>query len=397
MTMATGDLTRRRSPERIGRYRVIERIGRGAMGVVYRARDEAMGRDVALKVLTTDLEDDPDVRTRFHREAEAAAHLSHPNIITIFDVGEDGDRFFIVMELLRGAILKEFLKQSDAARIERKLDLMIQLCAGLGAAHNASIYHRDIKPGNIFVRADGILKILDFGVARLASSSMTAAGFIVGTPDYMSPEQARGAEIDGRSDIFSLGGVFYFIMTGRKPFPANDLPTLFHQIQNEDAAPLLEGEAPPELASMIMKALSKKREMRYQTCQELMADLDIVRRLYPLEERHTTEGGRTMIEGPADRPGVPHVVTAAAPPLPAGAVPSATDDTVDSLPLASFNSDDTVTLGSPTTWVKRVTDRIDSAVSGAFARLRRPATPAPTRRVRPATPAPTRQPGMRKR
>ena len=140
------------------------------------------------------------------------------------------------MELLRGATLKEFLKQSDAAPLERKLDLMIQLCAGLGAAHNASIYHRDIKPGNIFVRADGILKILDFGVARLASSSMTAAGFIVGTPDYMSPEQARGADIDGRSDIFSLGGVFYFMLTGRKPFPATDLPTLFHQIQSDDPA-----------------------------------------------------------------------------------------------------------------------------------------------------------------
>ena len=233
-----------------------------------------MGRDVALKVLMADLEDDPDIRTRFHREAEAAARLSHPNIITIFDVGEDGDRFFIVMELLRGATLKDFLKQSDAVPIERKLDLMIQLCAGLGAAHNASIYHRDIKPGNIFVRADGILKILDFGVARLASSSMTAAGFIVGTPDYMSPEQARGAEIDGRSDIFSLGGVFYFMLTGRKPFPANDLPTLFHQIQSDEPPPLLDAEAPPELAAVIMKALSKKRETRYQTCQELMADLD---------------------------------------------------------------------------------------------------------------------------
>ena len=196
--------------------------------------DDAMGRDVALKVLTADLEDDPDIRTRFHREAEAAARLSHPNIITIFDVGEDADRFFIVMELLRGATLKDFLKQSDAAPIARKLDLMVQLCAGLGSAHNASIYHRDIKPGNIFVRSDGILKILDFGVARLASSSMTAAGFIVGTPDYMSPEQARGEEIDGRSDIFSLGGVFYFMLTGRKPFPATDLPSLFHQIQNDD-------------------------------------------------------------------------------------------------------------------------------------------------------------------
>src|SRR3954470_10169056 len=227
MPARVDDLPHRRSPDRIGRYQVLDRIGRGAMGVVYRAHDNAMGRDVALKVLTADLEDDPDIRIRFHREAEAAARLSHPNIITIFDVGEDGDRFFIVMELLRGSTLRDFLKQSEPT-LPRKLDLMVQLCNGLGSAHNASIYHRDIKPGNIFVRSDGILKILDFGVARLASSSMTAAGFIVGTPDYMSPEQARGADIDGRSDIFSLGGVCYFMVTGRKPFPAEDLPTLFH-------------------------------------------------------------------------------------------------------------------------------------------------------------------------
>src|SRR3954447_21225740 len=219
MPARVDDLPQRRSPERIGRYQVLDRIGRGAMGVVYRAHDEAMRRDVALKVLTADLEDDPDIRVRFHREAEAAAHLSHPNIITIFDVGEDGDRFFIVMELLRGATLREFLKQADAS-LPRRLNLMCQLCAGLGSAHNASIYHRDIKPGNIFVRADGIAKILDFGVARVASSSVTAAGFVVGTPDYMSPEQARGDEIDARSDVFSLGGVFYFMLTGRKPFSA---------------------------------------------------------------------------------------------------------------------------------------------------------------------------------
>ena len=269
------------------------------MGVVYRARDEAVGRDVALKVLMADIEDDPDIRTRFYREAEAAARLSHPNIITIFDVGEDGDRFFIVMELLRGATLKEFLKQGEADALERKLDLMIQLCAGLGAAHNASIYHRDIKPGNIFVRADGMLKILDFGVARLASSSMTAAGFIVGTPDYMSPEQARGADIDGRSDIFSLGGVFYFMLTGRKPFPASDLPTLFHQIQSEDPPPPLGVEAPPELTTLIMKALSKKRETRYQCCRSCWPIWRSLRQRFPLGGPARGGRSRTMPEAAA--------------------------------------------------------------------------------------------------
>jgi eukaryotic-like serine/threonine-protein kinase len=378
MTMAADDLTRPRSPERIGRYHVVERIGRGGMGVVYRARDEAVGRDVALKVLMADIEDDPDIRTRFYREAEAAARLSHPNIITIFDVGEDGDRFYIVMELLRGATLKDFLKQGDGTRIERKLDLMIQLCAGLGAAHNASICHRDIKPGNIFVRADGLLKILDFGVARLASSSMTAAGFIVGTPDYMSPEQARGADIDGRSDIFSLGGVFYFMLTGRKPFPANDLPTLFHQIQSEDAPPPLGVEAPPALTTVIMKALSKKRETRYQSCRELMADLEVVRQQLPQEARRTTAASQAMPEAAVSLSEAAPIVAAPAPP--AASEPSATDDTVDCLPFPSFNTDDTVTLGAPPpTWVRRVTDRIDSAISGAFARLGRPSTPAPPR------------------
>jgi eukaryotic-like serine/threonine-protein kinase len=380
MTMAADELARPRSPERIGRYRVIERVGRGGMGVVYRARDEAVGRDVALKVLTADVDDDPDIRTRFYREAEAAASLSHPNIITIFDVGEDADRFFIVMELLRGATLKDFLKPGgEVVQLEQKLDLMAQLCAGLGAAHNALIYHRDIKPGNIFVRADGILKILDFGVARLASSNMTAAGFIVGTPDYMSPEQARGADIDGRSDIFSLGGVFYFMLTGRKPFPASDLPTLFHQIQSSDPPPPLGVDAPPELAALIMKALAKKREKRYQSCQELLIDVNRVRQRYPLEER-AAAGVQTATAGAAEtRDASPAGAPAAAEPAEGG--PSNTEDTVDFLPVAPLDNDETVTLSVAPTWGKRIAGRIDSAITGVIARLGRPTTPTPTRQT----------------
>ena len=370
MAMTTDDRPRRSIPDRIGRYQVIERIGRGAMGVVYRAHDAAMGRDVALKVLMTDLEDDPDIRTRFHREAEAAACLSHPNIITIFDVGEDSDRFFIVMELLRGATLRDFLKQSDAAPIARKLDLMNQLCAGLASAHNASIYHRDIKPGNVFVRSDGILKILDFGVARLATSSMTAAGFIVGTPDYMSPEQARGAEIDGRSDIFSLGGVCYFMLTGRKPFPATDLPSLFRQIQSDDPVPLLETEAPADVAALVIKALSKEPATRYQSCQDILADLEVLRQRYPLSAR--TRSPIQVVEA------VPAAVVVPDRP-PVGPVTPSTDDTVDSLPFGAFSSDDTVTIAPPPSLVRRLTVRVDSAVSGAFGRLWRTAPPGPTR------------------
>jgi eukaryotic-like serine/threonine-protein kinase len=380
MTMPVDERARRGLPEKIGRYQIVERIGRGAMGVVYRAHDSAMGRDVALKVLTADLEDDPDIRVRFHREAEAAARLSHPNIITIFDVGEDGDRFFMVMELLRGATLREFLKQNEAA-LPHKLDLMIQLCAGLGSAHNASIYHRDIKPGNIFVRADGILKILDFGVARLASSSMTAAGFIVGTPDYMSPEQARGENIDARSDIFSLGGVFYFMLTGRKPFPATELPGLFNQIQNDEPAPLLESEAPPELAAVITKTLSKKVDGRYQSCQELLDDLESVRLRYPRSAHRAVESGPAKATSAVGADGAAPSNAAVVQDLSAPTTSPSTDDTVDSLPVGAVNTDDTVTLNAPQTWMRRVTDRIDSAVSGAFSRVRRSAAqnpPAPT-------------------
>ena len=365
-----------RSPERIGRYTVIGRIGRGAMGVVYHARDEVMHREVALKVLTADLEDDADIRTRFLREAQAAAGLSHPNVITIYDVGEENDRFFIVMELLRGALLKEFLKQPDGARLSSKLDLMMQLCAGLGAAHRASIIHRDIKPGNLFVRSDGLLKILDFGVARLATSSMTAAGFVVGTPDYMSPEQARGEEIDARSDIFSVGGVLYMMLTGRKPFPATVLPTLFHQIQSEEPPPI-GGDVPPELAALVMKALSKNRETRYQTCEALLADLQLVRHLYP-DEVASARGAHVWPDRAAvDGAGAIVATTKGSMP-PAFSAPAievgSTEDTVDLEPPAAAGdaTDDTVTLEAPASgWGARVKASIHSAIAGAVARAAR--------------------------
>ncbi len=373
METTTDDRPRRGLPERIGRYQVIERIGRGAMGVVYRAHDGAMSRDVALKVLMTDFEDDPEIRTRFHREAEAAARLSHPNIITIFDVGEDGERFFIVMELLRGATLRDFLKQGDGATLPRRLDLMSQLCAGLGSAHNAGIFHRDIKPGNIFVRSDGILKILDFGVARLATSNMTAAGFIVGTPDYMSPEQAQGADVDARSDIFSLGGVFYFMLTGRKPFPATDLPNLFRQIQNDMPAPIPESDAPPELAAIVMRALAKDPAQRYQSCQDLASDLDVLR----LEHRLAAKRAGVVVAAAAAAPAAPAPkATSASAAKPDPASPS-TDDTVD-LPMGGIRTDETVSMAPPT-WMRRMTGRMDVVVSGALERLRRSALPRASR------------------
>jgi len=216
---------------RVGKYRLLDLVGRGAMGQVYAAIDDHTGRKVAIKVVNADLEGEPDIRVRFFREAQTAARLVHRNVITIYDLGEDYGSPFIVMELLRGWTLASYLNEASAADLERKVDLMIQLCDGMSAAHAANIIHRDLKPGNLFVQFDGLLKVLDFGVARLASSNMTSTGAQPGTLHYMSPEQARGEEVDQRSDIFSGGSVFYFMLTGRKPFPANDLPTLFRQIQ----------------------------------------------------------------------------------------------------------------------------------------------------------------------
>ena len=214
---------RRGDPAQIGRFRIDGRIGSGAMGVVYSAHDEVMGRQVALKVLIADLESDPDTRARFYREALAAARVIHPNVITIFDAGEDDGRSFIAMQLLHGAPLARYLTSPDAGALERKIDLMIQMCEGLSAAHAHEVVHRDLKPSNLFVQMDGLLKILDFGVARLAGSNMTAAGTMLGTPDYMSPEQARGTQVSASSDIFSAGSVFYFMLAGHKPFKGPNL------------------------------------------------------------------------------------------------------------------------------------------------------------------------------
>lgn len=277
-------------PARIGRYQVLERLGKGAMGVVYGARDEVMDRVVAVKVLMADLEAEPDTRTRFYREAQAAGRLLHPNIITIFDIGEDQGRIYIVMELLKGQTLAAFLRQPVS--LEQKIDLMVQTCEGLAAAHASGVVHRDVKPGNLFVLHDGTLKILDFGVARLATSTITASGLIIGTPDYMSPEQARGAEIDPRSDVFSAAAVFYHILSGRKPFAGRDLPAVLRKVQSEPPPPLADPETPAPLADIVLRALAKDPAQRHQSMTELAADLSRFKRHYEAETRRAAAATR---------------------------------------------------------------------------------------------------------
>ena len=200
-------------------------------------------------------------------------------------MGEEDGRLYMVMELLDGETLGDYLKRVGKLPLERGLDLMMQMCEGLAVAHAHAIVHRDIKPGNLFVLRDGGLKILDFGVARLANSSMTASGFIVGTPDFMSPEQARGKGIDQRSDVFSAGAVFYYMLSGRKPFTANDLPAVIHKVNSEDPPPLTSDEAPPGLARIVMKALAKSTADRYADMGALLADLVRFERDYDRESR----------------------------------------------------------------------------------------------------------------
>jgi serine/threonine-protein kinase len=260
-------------PERIGHYRVTGRIGRGAMGVVYSGRDERTGRAVALKVMMADLEGDAETRERFSREANVAGKMLHRNVINVYEMGEEDGRLYMVMELLEGETLGDYMKRVGQLPLEHALDLMMQVCEGLAIAHAHAIVHRDIKPGNLFVLRDGGLKILDFGVARLANSSMTASGFIVGTPDFMSPEQARGREIDQRSDVFSAGAVFYYMLSGTKPFTAPDLPAVLHKVNSVDPAPLAPEQCPPGLWRILMKALAKPSAARYADMGQLLADL----------------------------------------------------------------------------------------------------------------------------
>jgi len=264
------------------------------MGVVFEAVDEQMNRPVALKVLMGDFEADPEARARFYREARAAARLVHPNIITVYDAGEDQGRCFIAMQLLEGAPLPMYLKRPEADSLERKLDLMIQVCEGLAAAHAEGIVHRDVKPNNLFVQSDGVLKILDFGVARVTDSSMTALGTMLGTPDYMSPEQARGEPVDRRSDIFSAGSLFYFMLSGRKPFPGSDLHAVLRQLQFEEPGPLR--GVPTELATLIAQAMAKSPDHRPGSVDQLLADLVRFARQYQADTRRLAFSLRTQFE-----------------------------------------------------------------------------------------------------
>ena len=264
--------------ERLGRYKLLERIGGGATSLVFAAHDEAIDRRVALKMIVADLEDEKETRERFYREAMVTSQLFHPNIVTVLDVGEDHGHPYLVMELLDGWPLAEFLARETTRPLATSLDLIMQLYAGLQAAHEHGVVHRDIKPTNLFVQRSGVLKILDFGLARLQASTLTANGQILGTPDFMSPEQARGEKVDARSDIFSAAAVSYLILTGRPPFSGPDLRRTLDALLHEDPAPMTDADAPAPLRAVLATGLAKDPARRYQSSAEMLLALQAVRR-----------------------------------------------------------------------------------------------------------------------
>jgi len=281
--------------ETIAHYRVLRKLGSGGMGVVYEAEDTKLGRRVALKFLPENSHHDPQALERFLREARAASSLNHSGICTIHAIEEHQAKTFIAMELLEGQTLDKLTRQG-AIPVARAIEIGIQLADALDAAHKKGIIHRDIKPANIFVTERGPVKILDFGLAKLTSEHhayadgetigdpetllLTSPGTAVGTIAYMSPEQARGEELDTRSDLFSLGAVLYQIVTGKQPFPGSTSAVVFDNIlRNTPVAPVsLNPEVPAELERILNKALEKDRDVRYQVAAELRADLKRLQR-----------------------------------------------------------------------------------------------------------------------
>jgi len=281
-----------------GRYQIIEQLGRGGMGRVYRAVDTKTREEVAIKLIRPDIAEDKKTLERFVNEIKLAHRISHRNIGKMYHLGEDQGLHYITMEYVPGEDLKSFIRRSRRLDISTTVAIAKQVCSGLTEAHDSGIVHRDLKPSNIMIDKEGNAKILDFGIARAVGAlGVTAEGSVIGTPEYMSPEQVDGQEADRRSDIYSFGVILFEMVTGRLPFAA-DTPFVVAFKQRSEAPPPPEGlnpQTPPQLSSVILRCLEKDRDKRYQTSEDVCRDLSQVE-----ETLHTTPLPRP---GSGRRPG----------------------------------------------------------------------------------------------
>ena len=259
-----------------GRYEITGKLGEGAMGVVYSAKDNALGRVVALKMVSAELSSDDELQKRFRREAEAIGRLNHPSVVTVYDLGQAEGQLYMAMELLEGEDLRKLIDGRAEITLADRVRVLVQIAEGLGYAHSRGVVHRDVKPANILVTAAGKVKLLDFGLARVASgATITRRGVILGTPDYMAPEQAMGKEVDHRTDIFSAGSVFYEFLTFQKPFRGKTLHAVLYQILQEQPDPILSvnPELPMRLAAIVDRMMRKEPDERWPSMGDVAREL----------------------------------------------------------------------------------------------------------------------------
>jgi serine/threonine-protein kinase len=262
-----------------GRYRVLKELGRGAMGLVYLGKDPTIQRFVAIKTMRLDQIDSDDklqdVKARFFREKESTGRLSHPNIVTIYDAGEENDLGYIAMELIEGTPLKQWARKPNLMPVNEVILTVATVADALDYAHQQGVVHRDIKPANIMLTKDRVVKVMDFGIAKMASSSKTQTNIVLGRPTYMSPEQIAGMKVDGRSDIFSLGVVLFELLTGQVPFTADNLSAVLFSIAHHPhpAIQTLRQDLPPMVQKIVDRALQKESPHRYRRAEEFAVEL----------------------------------------------------------------------------------------------------------------------------
>jgi serine/threonine-protein kinase len=268
------------APAALGRYKILKELGRGAMGLVYLGKDPTIQRFVAIKTMRLDQLDEPEeklqeIKGRFFREAESAGRLSHPNIVTIYDAGEQDELGYIAMELVEGRSLKEWSRKPNLMPLPDLVQTLASVADALDYAHQQGVVHRDVKPANIMIAKDRLVKVMDFGIAKMASSSKTQTDVVLGTPTYMSPEQIAGKKVDGRSDVFSLGVVLFELLTGQPPFTADNLSALLFAIAHHPHPDLqtLRPDVPPMFQEVVNRALQKELPQRYRRAAELAQDL----------------------------------------------------------------------------------------------------------------------------